>query len=123
MNMIISMSLGYDDASAPSNNVDLGNAISTAGSEDIPVFVSAGNSGPNPNITGFPADFDSPTSVAAAGWNGYTGAYGISERVRNIPEDSFSDLLIAPFPSSGKLDVTGIGNNWSCDFRITSLLL
>ncbi len=111
-NMVISMSLGYNPSAAPSSsNAALENAINNAVANGIVVSASAGNDGPNPNTTGNPANFANTVSVAAAGWNGYTGAYGVAGIDDNLPEDDFSNLVIADFSSRGKVEITGIGWN------------
>ncbi len=111
-NMVISMSLGYNPSAAPSSsNTALENAINNAVANGIVVSTSAGNDGPNPNTTGNPANFANSVSVAAAGWNGYTGAYGVAGIDDDLPEDDFSNLVIADFSSRGKVDITGIGWN------------
>lgn len=108
--MVISMSLGYDPSAATttSNNA-LESAINNARANGVAVSTSAGNDGPGAGTTGNPANFDSSTSVAAAGWNGYTGSYGITGIIADLPEDDFSNLVIADFSSRGKLEITGMG--------------
>ncbi len=111
-NMVISMSLGYDPSAAPSSaNAALESAINNAVANGIVVSTSAGNDGPSPNTTGNPANFANSVSVAAAGWNGYTGAYGVAGIDDDLPEDNFADLVIADFSSRGKVEITGIGWN------------
>ena len=108
--MTISMSLGYDPSQATTaSNTALENAINSARAEGIAVSVSAGNDGPSANTTGNPANFDSSTSVAAAGWSSLTGSYGVAGIVTNIPENDFSGLVIADFSSRGKIEITGMG--------------
>ncbi|MCY3412004.1 MAG: S8 family serine peptidase [Candidatus Heimdallarchaeota archaeon] len=108
--MVISMSLGYDEALASSSaNNALVSAFTNARASGVAMSTSAGNDGPNPNTTGYPANIDAATSVAAAGWNGYTGSYGVEGIRGDIPEDDFSGLLIADFSSRGKVDITGMG--------------
>jgi subtilisin len=104
--MIISMSLGYT-----STNTALTNAISNAEAAGIVVCASAGNEGPSPNTTGYPASLDKVTSVAAAGYEGLTGTYGLAGIGTNIPENDFSGVFVSEFSSRGKVDVTGIGEN------------
>ncbi|MCG3217578.1 MAG: S8 family serine peptidase [Candidatus Heimdallarchaeota archaeon] len=105
-NMIVSMSLGYDNT-----NANLNNAVDGAEAEGIVVVTSAGNAGHETSTTAYPANLADTTSVAAAGWDGYTEAYGIDGIFGDIPEDDFSGLHIADFSSGGKVDVTGIGEN------------
>lgn len=102
--MVISMSLGYT-----STNSALDAAISNARANGVVVSVSAGNDGPNPNTTGYPANHADATSTAAAGWSSLTGSYGVSGIVTDIPEGDFSGLVIADFSSRGKVEITGIG--------------
>jgi hypothetical protein len=104
--MIISMSLGYENT-----NANLGAAINAAESEGIIVATSAGNDGHTSDTTGYPAEYADTTSVAAAGWNSLTGTYGIEALFTDIAEGDFSELVIADFSSGGKVDVTGIGWN------------
>jgi subtilisin family serine protease len=105
-NMIVSMSLGYDNT-----NTNLNNAIANAEDEGIIVCTSAGNDGPSPNTTAYPANLADTTSVAAAGYVGLTGAYGLTGIWTDIPENDFSDVFVSDFSSRGKVDVTGIGEN------------
>jgi hypothetical protein len=108
--MTISMSLGYTPSAAPaSSNTALENAINSARADGIAVSVSAGNDGPGSNTTGNPANFDSSTSVAAAGWSGLTGSYGVAGILTDLPEDNFSGLTIADFSSRGKVEITAMG--------------
>lgn len=108
--MTISMSLGYDPSQATTaSNSALESAINSARSEGIAVSVSAGNDGPGANTTGNPANFDSSTSAAAAGWSSLTGSYGVAGILTDIPENDFSGLVIADFSSRGKVDITGMG--------------
>jgi hypothetical protein len=104
--MIVSMSLGYD-----STNTNLNNAVSNAEAAGIVVVTSAGNDGHTVDTTGYPANLADATSVAAAGWDSLTGAYGIDGISTDIAEGDFSELHIADFSSGGKVDVTGIGEN------------
>jgi hypothetical protein len=118
--MVISMSLGYS-----SSNTALNNAIANARANGVVVSVSAGNSGPDPNTTGWPANHADATSVAAAGWDGLTGAYGVAGITTNIPENNFNGLLLADFSSRGKVEITGIGwnlalPNWDNSYRYIS---
>jgi hypothetical protein len=105
-NMIISMSLGYDYS-----NTNLDAAIAGAESEGIVVCTSAGNDGPGPNTTAYPANLDDTTSVAACGHDGLTGAYGLTGIWTDIPENDFSGVFLSGFSSRGKVDVAAIGEN------------
>lgn len=105
-NMIVSMSLGYDNT-----NSKLNTAIANAEDEGIVVCTSAGNSGPSYDTTGYPANLQDTTSVAAAGYEGFTGAYGLTGIWTDIPEDDFSGVFVSEFSSRGKVDVTAIGEN------------
>ncbi len=105
-NMVISMSLGYDYT-----NANLGSAIDNAEAEGIVLATSAGNDGHDTSTTGYPAEYQDTTSVAAAGWSSLTGAYGVDGIFTDIAEGDFSELVIADFSSGGKVDVTGIGWN------------
>ncbi len=107
--MVISMSLGYDYTSAANANLEA--AIDAATADGIVVSTSAGNEGPNPDTTGLPANFANSVSVAAAGWDSLTGAYGLDGIFTDIAEGDFSGLTIAEFSSRGKIEVTGIGWN------------
>ena len=102
--MVISMSLGYTGT-----NTNLGIAINAAEADGIVLATSAGNDGHTSDTTGYPAEYDTVTSVAAAGWDSLTGAYGIDGIFTDIAEGDFSELHIADFSSGGKVDVTGIG--------------
>ena len=82
----------------------------TAENDGVVVVASAGNDGHETITTGYPASFDDATSVAAAGWSTHTGYYGIDGIYTDLPENDFSDLIIADFSSGGKVDITGIGN-------------
>ena len=105
-NMIVSVSLGYDNT-----NEYLTSAVNAAEADGIVVATSAGNDGHTSSTTAYPANYVDVTSVAAAGWSSLTGAYGIDGIFTDIPEGDFSELLIADFSSGGKVDVTGIGWN------------
>lgn len=105
-NMVISMSLGYDNT-----NTALNNAIDNAEAEGIVVSTSAGNDGPSPNTTAYPANLADCTSVAACGYTGLTGAYGIAGIATDIPEGDFSGVFLSSFSSRGKVDIAGIGEN------------
>jgi len=105
-NMVVSMSLGYD-----STNTNLNNAIANAENEGIVVCTSAGNDGPAADTTAYPANLADCTSVAAAGYTGLTGAYGLAGIGTDIPENDFSDVFVSDFSSRGKVDVTAIGEN------------
>jgi hypothetical protein len=105
-NMVVSMSLGYDNT-----NTALTSAIANAENEGIVVSTSAGNEGPSPNTTAYPANLADCTSVAAAGYVGLTDAYGLTGIWTDIPENDFSDVFVSDFSSRGKVDVTGIGEN------------
>ncbi|MDF1538510.1 MAG: S8 family serine peptidase [Candidatus Thorarchaeota archaeon] len=105
-NMVVSMSLGYDNT-----NTALTNAIANAENAGIVVSTSAGNDGPSPNTTAYPANLADCTSVAAAGVVGLTGAYGIGGIGTDLPENDFSDVFVSDFSSRGKVDVTAIGEN------------
>jgi subtilisin len=87
----------------------LASAITNARNNGVVVSVSAGNDGPGSDTTGYPAEVDAATSVAAAGWSGYTSSYGINGIKADIVEDNFSGLLIADFSSRGKIEITGMG--------------
>jgi subtilisin len=104
--MVISMSLGYENT-----NSYLGGAINAAEADGIVVATSAGNDGHTSDTTGYPAEYADTTSVAAAGWSSLTGTYGIDGIFTDIAEGDFSELVIADFSSGGKVDVTGIGWN------------
>jgi subtilisin len=106
MNMVISMSLGYTGT-----NSYLNGAVDAAEAAGVVVSTSAGNEGPSPDTTGYPANLADTTSVAAAGWTGFTDAYGIEGMFTDMPENDFGGLIIADFSSRGKVDVTGIGWN------------
>ncbi|MDF1538513.1 MAG: S8 family serine peptidase [Candidatus Thorarchaeota archaeon] len=105
-NMIVSMSLGYDNT-----NTALTNAVANAENAGIVVVTSAGNDGPSPDTTAYPANLADTTSVAAAGYVGLTDAYGIDGIGTDIPENDFSNVFVSDFSSRGKVDVTGIGEN------------
>ncbi len=105
-NMIISMSLGFDYT-----NAALTSAIDGAEAEGIVVSTSAGNAGPGPNTTAYPANLDDTTSVAAAGHEDFTGTYGLTGIWGDIPENDFSGIFVSDFSSRGKVDVTAIGEN------------
>ncbi len=105
-NMVISMSLGYSNT-----NTALNNAIANAEAAGIVVSTSAGNDGPSPNTTAYPANLADTTSVAAAGVNGLTGTYGLTGIWTDLPEDDFTDVFVSDFSSRGKVDVTAIGEN------------
>ncbi len=118
--MVISMSLGYT-----SSNSALDAAIANARANGVVVSTSAGNDGPNPNTTGYPANHADATSVAAAGWSSLTGSYGVAGITTDIPEGDFSGLVIADFSSRGKVEITGIGwqlvlPNWDNSYRYIS---
>ncbi|MCY3414172.1 MAG: S8 family serine peptidase [Candidatus Heimdallarchaeota archaeon] len=102
--MIISMSLGYS-----ATNTALSNAVANAENSGVVISTSAGNDGPSASTTGYPANLADAVSVAAAGWSGYTGSYGVAGIIGDIPEDNFSGLTIADFSSRGKVDITGMG--------------
>jgi subtilisin family serine protease len=104
--MIVSMSLGYDNT-----NANLNAAIAGAEGEGIVVCTSAGNDGPSPNTTAYPANLAETTSVAACGYVGLTEAYGLEGIWTDIPENDFSDVFISDFSSRGKVDVAAIGEN------------
>jgi hypothetical protein len=105
-NMIISMSLGYENT-----NSYLGGAVDAAEADGVVLATSAGNDGHSSDTTGYPADYADATSVAAAGWDSLTGSYGIEGLYTDIPEGDFSQLHIADFSSGGKVDITGVGEN------------
>ncbi|MHA2426041.1 MAG: S8 family peptidase, partial [Candidatus Thorarchaeota archaeon] len=105
-NMIVSMSLGID-----ATNTNLQNAVANAENAGIVVSTSAGNDGPGADTTAYPANYADTTSVAAAGVNGLTGAYGIDGIATDLPENDFSDVFVSDFSSRGKVDVTGVGEN------------
>ncbi|MHA1480537.1 MAG: S8 family peptidase, partial [Candidatus Thorarchaeota archaeon] len=105
-NMVVSMSLGYDNT-----NTALTTAIADAENAGIVVSTSAGNDGPSADTTAYPANLADCTSVASAGYVGLTDAYGIDGIWTDIPENDFSDVFISDFSSRGKVDVTGIGEN------------
>lgn len=105
-NMVISISLGYENT-----NSHLTSAVAAAEDAGIVIATSAGNAGHDSYTTGYPAEYVDTTSVAAAGWSSLTGSYGIDGLFTDIPEDDFSQLVIADFSSGGKVDVTGIGWN------------
>lgn len=105
-NMVVSMSLGYDYT-----NTNLNNAIANAENAGIVVVASAGNSGPGAGTTGYPANIADTTSVAAAGYEGLTGSYGLTGIWTDIPEDNVGSVFVSDFSSRGKVDVTGIGEN------------
>ncbi|MHA1928849.1 MAG: S8 family peptidase, partial [Candidatus Thorarchaeota archaeon] len=105
-NMIVSMSLGIDNT-----NTALTNAVANAENAGIVLVTSAGNGGPGADTTAYPANLADSTSVAAAGYVGLTGAYGLEGIWTDIPENDFSDVFVSDFSSRGKVDVTGIGEN------------
>ena len=105
-NMIVSMSLGYG-----SSNSNLDAAIDGAEAEGIVVCTSAGNDGPFPDTTGFPANLADVTSVGSCGYNGLTGLYGLTGIWTDIPENDFSGVFLSDFSSRGKVDVIAIGEN------------
>jgi hypothetical protein len=105
-NMVISMSLGYDNS-----NANLDNAIAGAEAEGIVVSTSAGNEGPGAGTTAYPANLAEVTSVGACGHVDYTDAYGIAGIGGDIPEGDFSGIFLSDFSSRGKVDVCGIGEN------------
>ncbi len=105
-NMIVSMSLGYDNT-----NDNLNTAIANAENEGIVVSTSAGNSGPDADTTAYPANLADTTSVAAAGHEGLTGSYGLEGIWTDIGEGDFSGVFVSDFSSRGKVDVTAIGEN------------
>ncbi|MHA1908747.1 MAG: S8 family serine peptidase [Candidatus Thorarchaeota archaeon] len=105
-NMIVSMSLGYDNT-----NTNLDNAVANAENAGIVVVTSAGNGGPGADTTAYPANLADTTSVAAAGYTGLTDAYGVDGIAFNTPENDFSNVFVSDFSSRGKVDVTGIGEN------------
>jgi subtilisin len=104
--MVISMSLGYT-----STNTALSSAISTAEGHGVVVCCSAGNEGPSPNTTGYPAGLAQTTSVAACGYTGLTGQYGLAGIFTDIPENDISGVFLSEFSSRGKVDVAAIGEN------------
>jgi subtilisin len=105
-NMVISMSLGYTSV-----NANLNTAISNAEAHGVVVCASAGNEGPSPNTTGYPASLAQATSVAACGYTGLTGSYGLDGIFTDIPENDISGVFLSEFSSRGKVDVAGIGEN------------
>jgi hypothetical protein len=105
-NMVISMSLGYDNS-----NSYLDSAVSAAEADGVVLATSAGNAGHDTSTTGYPANYADSTSVAAAGWSSLTDTYGLAGLYTDIPEGDFSELVIADFSSGGKVDITGIGWN------------
>jgi hypothetical protein len=105
-NMIVSMSLGYDNT-----NTALNNAVANAENAGIVVSTSAGNDGPSADTTAYPANLADCTSVAAAGYTGLTDAYGVDGIAFDTPENDFSNVFVSDFSSRGKVDVTGIGEN------------
>ncbi len=105
-NMVVSMSLGID-----STNTNLANAVANAEDAGIVVCTSAGNDGPSDDTTAYPANYADTTSVAAAGYTGLTGSYGLTGIWTDLPENDFSDVFVSDFSSRGKVDVTGIGEN------------
>ncbi len=105
-NMVVSMSLGID-----ATNTNLQNAVANAENAGIVISTSAGNDGPAADTTAYPANYADTTSVAAAGVNGLTGAYGLTGIWTDLPENDFSDVFVSDFSSRGKVDVTGIGEN------------
>jgi subtilisin len=104
--MVISMSLGYT-----SGNANLEAAIAGAEAEGIVLSASAGNEGPSLNTTGYPANYAKATSVAACGYTGLTGQYGLAGIWTDIPENDFSGVFVSEFSSRGKVDIAGIGEN------------
>jgi subtilisin len=104
--MVISMSLGYT-----STNTALSTAISNAEAHGVVVCCSAGNEGPSPNTTGYPAGLAQTTSVAACGYTGLTGQYGLAGIWTDIPENDVSGVFLSDFSSRGKVDVAAIGEN------------
>jgi subtilisin len=104
--MVISMSLGYT-----STNSALSTAISNAETHGVVVCCSAGNEGPSPNTTGYPAGLAQTTSVAACGYTGLTGQYGLAGIFTDIPENDVSGVFLSEFSSRGKVDVAAIGEN------------
>jgi subtilisin len=104
--MTISMSLGYTSV-----NSNLETAISNAEAHGVVVCCSAGNEGPSPNTTGYPAGLAATTSVAACGYTGLQGQYGLAGIWTDIPEDNFGGLFVSDFSSRGKVDVAAIGEN------------
>ncbi|MHA1769487.1 MAG: S8 family serine peptidase [Candidatus Thorarchaeota archaeon] len=105
-NMVVSMSLGYENT-----NDNLNTAIANAEDAGIVVCTSAGNDGPDYDTTGYPANLQDTTSVAAAGYEGLTDTYGITGIWTDIPEDDFSKVFVSDFSSRGKVDITAIGEN------------
>ncbi|HUU77620.1 MAG TPA: S8 family serine peptidase [candidate division Zixibacteria bacterium] len=105
-NMVISMSLGYEET-----NANLGAAIDAAEAEGIIVCTSAGNEGPASDTTAYPANYADVTSVGACGVVGLTEAYGLAGIMTDIPEEDFSDVFLSEFSSRGKVDVCSIGQN------------
>jgi hypothetical protein len=105
-NMIISMSLGYENT-----NSYLEGAVDAAEADGVVLATSAGNDGHTTTTTGYPATYADTTSVAAAGWSSLTDTYGLEGLYTDIPEGDFSELVIADFSSGGKVDITGIGWN------------
>ncbi len=105
-NMVVSMSLGYDNT-----NTALNAAVANAEDDGVVVVTSAGNDGPAADTTAYPANLADCTSVAAAGYVGLTGAYGLTGIWTDIPENDFSDVFVSDFSSRGKVDVTAIGEN------------
>jgi hypothetical protein len=105
-NMIVSMSLGYDNT-----NSALDSAIANAENEGIVVSTSAGNDGPGAGTTAYPANLADTTSVGACGEADHTGAYGLGGIGDDMPENDFSKVFLSDFSSRGKVDVCAIGEN------------
>ncbi|MBN1330254.1 MAG: S8 family serine peptidase [Candidatus Heimdallarchaeota archaeon] len=106
LNMIISMSLGYEET-----NALLDAAIDGAEAEGIVISTSAGNAGPGADTTAYPANIADVTSVAACGYVGLTGAYGLAGIGTDLPEENFANVFLSEFSSRGKVDVAAIGEN------------
>ena len=105
-NMIVSMSLGYDNT-----NAALDSAIANAENDGIVVSTSAGNDGPAAGTTAYPANLADTTSVGACGEADHTGAYGLTGIYDDMPENDFSKVFLSDFSSRGKVDVCAIGEN------------